>query len=314
MSNSSIDLVQKTTQELKINKKSIIKILTTVLIVTLVGATSILVNQNIQLRKQFQPKPSTLHKSSVEVSQETRREIADKKWQSPSGEKYITYKYSTDFDEYRLHLFNKERELNIGRMNEPVAELEINWSPNETYVVVSNTDDFTRIFCIDADSQECNGKVVFYVLGGVSVYWSDNQTAYICYGNKGNDIVSRLTFPPDTIYPREQIIYKEPWNAFFAYRPVSISPDNTYLVMERRYEGPPVLAIMNTQTGKIIEPRKNDELYILGSSPNYAWNGNLLTFTGGLTINGSWLELADETHAIDDNLLEKISVDVSILN
>ncbi len=203
----------------------------------------------------------------------------------------------------------------IKHENEPVGELEITWSPDEKHVVVSNTDDLTRIFCIDADNQECNGKVVFYALGGVvSAFWSDNQTAYVRYGNMGNDIVSRLIFPSDTTYPKEQIIYEEPWNAFFAYRPASISPNNIYLVMERRYEGPPILAIMNTQTGKIIELRKNDELYVLGSNPNYTWNGSLLTFTGGLTTGGSWLELADETQAINDSLLEEITLDASTLN
>jgi len=315
MNSKITNLEQKTVLKPKVKKGSVLKVSTILLIVILAGVTLFLACQNSQLRRQLQPKPTPLHKSSVEVSQETRKETADKKWQSPSGEKYITYEYSSDFDEYRLHLFDGQEEQNVGRQNEPVGELEITWSPDEKHVVVSNTDDLTRIFCVEADNQECNGKVVFYVLGGVvSVLWTDNQTAYVRYGIRGNDVVSKLSFSPETIYPKEQIIYEEPWNTFFAYRPVSISPNNTYLVMERCYEGSPVLAIMNTQTGKIIEPRKNDELYVLGSSPNYNWNGNLLTFTGGLTTDGYWLELADETHSIDDSLLEEITLDVSGLN
>ena len=295
------------------NQRPLIKIAAVFLILSFVVSAVILAFQNNRLRRQLQPEPSQLPISSVQVFQETRKEISDKKWLSPSGKKYITYIYSSYFDEFGLHLFNEDRELNIGRKNEPVANLEVTWSPDETYAAISNSNDLTRIFCVNTDNQECTGEVVFYVLGGASLYWSDNQTVYISFTYNGNNVISKLAFPSDTIYPKEHIIYEKPWNAFFAYRPVSISPNNFYLVMESRYEGPPVLAIMNTQTGKIIEPRKNGELYVLGSKPNYTWNGNLLTFTGGLTVNSSWLELADETHTIDDNLLEEINIDVSVL-
>lgn len=314
MNSENDNLEQKAALKPKIKRSSVLKVSITLLVVVLAGATIFLAYKNNQLKKQLLPKPSPLDKSIIDIFREWRKEIANKKWQSPSGKKYITYKYSTDSDEYQLYLFDKERELRIGRLNEPVADLEVTWSPDETYVVVSKIDDLTRMFCINLDNRECRGKVVFYTLdGNVSIFWSNNQTAYIRYGDRGNDIVSKLSFS-DAIYPKELIIYEKPWNDFFAYSPVSISPNNTYLVMEHRYEGPPNLAIMNTQTGKIVTPRKNDELYMLGSSPNYNWNGNLLTFTGGLTTGGSWLELADETFSIDDSLLGEITLDASLIN
>lgn len=279
------------------------------IVVLLLSATGALGYKYYQVKQQLDHQQS----DRVEISRETRKEIANKKWQSPSGQKHIAYKYSAEFDEYRLHLFNKEKELNIGQMNEPVSDLEVTWSPDESYVVVSNTDYLTRIFCVK-NVPDCTGEEVFYVLGGiVPVFWSDNQNVYIRYSDMGNDIISKFTFSSDNIYPQELVLYKKPSDAFFAYKPVSISPNSKYLVMEQRYEGPPQLAIMNIQTGKIIGVRDNDELYILGSKPDYTWNGNILTFTGGLTINSSWLELADETHSIDDTLLQSHTIDASTI-
>jgi len=279
------------------------------LVVLLLSATGVLGYKYYQVKQQL----DNQRPDRVEFSREIRKEIASKKWQSPSGQKHITYKYTPEFDEYQLHFINKDKELNIGQMNEPVADLEVTWSPDESYVVVSNTGYLTRMFCV-TNALDCRGEEVFYVLGGVvPVFWSDNQNVYIRYNDMGNDIISRFTFSSDNIYPQELVLYKKPSNPFFGYKPVSISPNSRYLVMEQLYEGPPQLAIMNIQTGKIIGVRDNDKLYILGSKPNYTWNGNILTFKGGLTSNGSWLELADETHSIDDTLLQSYTIDASTI-
>lgn len=278
------------------------------IVVLLLGTNTLFAYQNYQLRQRFKAQPIPLH----ENSQEGIGEVASKKWYSPSQKKYITYKYSKDFGEYGLILYNGEKEQNIGRTNEPVNDLEISWSPDETKVVVSYTDDLTRIYCADEKDPQCSGELLFVVYGGSSIYWSDNQTGYFVYRKGPNDVVSKLSFSTTSLYPEEKILYEQKKSAFFAYQPTSVSPNGLYLVMELHYEGPPTLAVMNTQTGKIVRAKSGEELYVLSSVPNYTWDKTELTFRGGLTEKGSWLKFTDEaTHEFTEESFENITVDVA---
>lgn len=296
------------------NQRFVVKIAIFIFIIVTLSVNFVLAYRNQSLRKELETTKHSFKQINPNVLKH-KEKLASKKWVSPSGEKYISYEYSKTFDEYQLHLFAGEEEKNIGRQNEPLNNLKVTWSPDEKYVVVSSTDDLTRIFCVNQKDSKCDGELVFYLIGGASIFWSNQQNAYLSYyRHKGNNIISKLTFSVNSIYPEEKILYKEPWDSLNAYRPVSISPEGKYLVLEQSYEGPATLAIMNTLNHEITQPRKNNELYVVGPNPDYKWNENTLIFKGGVTEDGSWIHLTNENHEFDDNLLKEISLNIPKLN
>ena len=183
------------------------------------------------------------------------------------------YEQSETFNDYHLILSINEKKHNIGSSNEPLFGLEISWSPDETFLVVKG--GMLRIFQIKNENNTKSVNLVFYRLTEVSaIYWSDEMTAYLSSVELRNDIISRLDFDPDSETFSETIYYKEKESGLFAYVPASISPNERYLVLEYRYEGPPQLEFMDTTTGKI----SRGDNYKLGKDPNYTWNGNVFLY------------------------------------
>jgi hypothetical protein len=243
-----------------------------------------------------------------------KQSIINQEWTSPSGSKYLRYEHSPAYDDYHLMLFNGNSETNIGRSNEPLGDLRVSWSPNENYVLVANSSDLNRIFCISTFDTQCNATMVFMSYQGLALaYWADATTAYLRYNAQGQDIISKLEFKSDSVYPHETILYKEPWNAFFAYEPVSVSPNGRYLVLEFAYESLPTVSILDRKTGQIKTVIKDGGYFVVDLDPQYSWNGTVLTFEAAFSKNQAWPEVMTDNYEINAELVRSHSIDVSSL-
>ena len=232
---------------------------------------------------------------------------------SPSGTKKISFK------DGKIMLFDGYRELGIGEYNSQNFvsgdKPYVIWSPDETWVSLNYYGGGLNM--PNSIYELPSGNLVFTSTGQSSIFWFDKETAYIGYQPRINMYrISKFIFNKnqwDNL--DETVVYEQSGFNRFGYSiPAAVSPNGKYIILEHRYEGLPVLSVLNTATHKRKSLSISEETYVIGSSPNYHWSGNTITFKGGLTKNSSWVIFINkDTGKIDENLFKNITIDLTNL-
>lgn len=255
------------------------------------------------------------------------QDLLEKKWYSPSRNKFIFYEYKsrTDPRTNTLHLLlsDKSSSTSIGDMNEVLTDLEVQWSPDENFAYIQRHGAENKLICVARENGVCDSSPLLTTYGGSSLYWVDDTTAYIMYYRFGNDVISKLEVSFDPLDITETVFYEEPWNAYFGASPRSVSDDGRYLLLSQSYESPSFLVVLDTRTGKKQQLTwKSDDpeestFYVVDGTTTFEWIGANVTFTGVAAKSENFnFDLYDysefpEQVTLKDNLVEKFTVNVT---
>lgn len=225
---------------------------------------------------------------------------------SPSSDKRIS------FNEGNIMLFDSDREWNIGKYDIKSflkSDMDVVWSPDESRVSIETANPTARLNTI---YQMPGVDIVFQSIGQYSIFWYDKNTAYISYQHHiPYHRISKLIFTDDRYNPEEAVVYEEQRaNAFYAFVPASVSPDGMYIILEQRYEGLPILYVLNTSTRNVKQLNYSGDSYVIGNNPNYQWTNYTITFRGGRTENGSYSKYMNSNGQLDESMFEDVSINI----